>query len=119
MNDKETTSPEQQIRSGWLPEGSEVTLTAEIQGAWVWKNPTYLQWWIDLQLLAGSHELEVNFDADGSVHLCLGAVEFNQWTLAYRWSVGVGFVAAFLTLLCDPQLSPATWQTIRIKSNLR
>lgn len=78
--------------------GGWIKLYRSIQDHWIWENPTYLKWWLDLLLMANhkSNEVLVN----GTVEtINIGERLTSEIKLAERWEVNRKQVRRFLNLL--------------------
>lgn len=78
--------------AGW------VKLYRSIQDHWVWDNPVYLKWWLDLILMANHKKNEVLVNGKIEV-IDVGERLTSEVKLAERWEVDRKTVRKFLNLL--------------------
>lgn len=77
---------------GWI------SLHRKIQDHWIWENPKYLKWWLDLLLMANHKENKVL--VNGKVVLVgIGERLTSEQKLAYRWGVSRNTARKFLDLI--------------------
>lgn len=78
--------------AGWIK------LHRSIQEHWIWDNPVYLKWWLDLLLMANHKPNEVL--VNGKIErIDIGERLTSEVKLSERWSVDRKTVRKFLSLL--------------------
>jgi DNA-binding transcriptional regulator YhcF (GntR family) len=80
-----------------VPEGW-ISLHRSIQDHWVWGNPKYLKWWLDLILMANFKENKIIVNGELKT-IGIGERLTSEQKLADRWDVSRNTVRKFLNLL--------------------
>lgn len=84
-------------------EGGYIKLYRKIRDHWIWQEPEYLKWWIDILLMANHSPAKVlinnklNIIEPGSFHT-------SESKLSERWFVNRKSVDKFLTLLKNDEM---------------
>ncbi|MHC5215229.1 DnaD domain protein [Enterococcus sp. LJL128] len=78
--------------------GGWIKLYRSIQDHWVWDNPVYLKWWLDLLLMANHKPNKVL--VNGKIEtIDIGERLTSEMKLSARWGASRKSVSKFLTLL--------------------
>lgn len=80
------------MAEGW------VKLHRTITDNWIWDNPHYLKWWLDLILMANHKERKILFN-DSIRTVGIGERVTSEQKLSERWGVSRNTVRKFLNLL--------------------
>lgn len=80
------------MAEGW------VKLHRTITDNWIWDNPLYLKWWLDLILMANHKERKILFN-DSIRTVGIGERVTSEQKLSERWGVSRNTVRKFLNLL--------------------
>lgn len=80
------------MAEGW------VKLHRSITENWIWDNPQYLKWWLDLILMANHKERKILFN-DSIRTVGIGERVTSEQKLSERWGVSRNTVRKFLNLL--------------------
>ncbi|MGL4695218.1 DnaD domain protein [Enterococcus larvae] len=83
--------------------GGWIKLYRSIQDHWIWDNPVYLKWWLDLLLMANHSEKKILFDGK-LVVIGIGERITSEKKLSERWEVSRSTVRKFLNLLVSDEM---------------
>ncbi|MBW4131663.1 DnaD domain protein [Enterococcus faecalis] len=78
--------------------GGWIKLYRTIQDHWIWENPQYLKWWLDLILMANHQDRKILFDGELKT-VKVGERITSEKKLSERWEVSRNTVRNFLDLL--------------------
>ena len=78
--------------------GNWIKISRGIRKSWIWEEPKYLKWWIDLIMLAGYEDKRIRCGNE-IVVLERGSFVTSQVKLAERWNVNRETVKRYLDLL--------------------
>ncbi|WOA37346.1 DnaD domain protein [Enterococcus faecalis] len=78
--------------------GGWIKLYRTIQDHWIWENPQYLKWWLDLILMANHQDRKILFDGELKT-VKVGERITSEKKLSERWKVSRNTVRKFLDLL--------------------
>ncbi|BDQ55149.1 DnaD domain protein [Enterococcus faecalis] len=78
--------------------GGWIKLYRTIQDHWIWENPQYLKWWLDLILMANHQDRKILFDGELKT-VKVGERITSEKKLSERWEVSRNTVRKFLDLL--------------------
>ena len=85
------------MAEGW------VKLHRSITENWIWDNPQYLKWWLDLILMANHKEKKILFNGSFK-KVDVGQRITSEQKLAERWGVSRNTVRKFLSLLVEDDM---------------
>lgn len=85
------------MAEGW------VKLHRSITENWIWDNPQYLKWWLDLILMANHKEKKILFNGSFK-KVDVGERITSEQKLAERWGVSRNTVRKFLSLLVEDDM---------------
>ena len=85
------------MQSGWIK------IHREINKHWIWKNPYYLKWWLDLIILANYKPAKILINSK-LVSIDQGMYHTSVEKLSERWSVDRKAVFRFLDLLAKDSM---------------
>ncbi|EGO7929028.1 DnaD domain protein [Enterococcus faecalis] len=78
--------------------GGWIKLYRTIQDHWIWENPQYLKWWLDLIFMANHQDRKILFDGELKT-VKVGERITSEKKLSERWEVSRNTVRKFLDLL--------------------
>ncbi|WP_227260558.1 GntR family transcriptional regulator [Enterococcus durans] len=85
------------MAEGWIK------LHRSITENWIWDNPQYLKWWLDLILMANHKEKKILFNGSFK-NVGVGERITSEQKLAERWGVSRNTVRRFLNLLVEDKM---------------
>ncbi|MEE0106678.1 MAG: hypothetical protein UEY91_07795 [Lachnospiraceae bacterium] len=83
--------------------GNWIKISRGIRDSWVWDEPRYLKWWIDILMLASYKNKKV-LVGNELIELERGSFITSQSQLAKRWNADRRTVKKYLDLLQDAQM---------------
>lgn len=87
-----------------MPVNGWIKLSRGIRQNWVWNNPNWLKWWLDLLLLAAWEDTVIR-KRRRRVLVRRGEVVMSERELQARWGVrGKSVIRDFLTLLIEDEM---------------
>lgn len=81
-----------------MANGGWIKLYRSIQDHWIWENPIYLKWWLDLIFMANHKDKKILFDGQ-LITVGIGERITSEQKLSDRWGTTRTTVRKFLNLL--------------------
>ena len=99
--------------------GGWIALYRSLEDHWIWENPTYLKWWLDILFMVNHKENKFLFDGQ-LISVGIGERITSEVKLAERWGVSRNTVRKFLDLLVSDEMislrksrKSGTWLKVR------
>lgn len=86
-----------------MANGGWIKLYRSIQDHWIWENPIYLKWWLDLIFMANHQDKKILFDGK-LITVQVGERITSEKKLSERWEVSRNTVRKFLDLLVTDEM---------------
>lgn len=83
--------------------GDWIKLNREIRSHWIWDNPNYFQWWIDILMMASYQDKRI-LVGNELIEIERGSFVTSQSKLAERWNADRRTVKKYINLLQDAQM---------------
>lgn len=83
--------------------GNWIKINRGIRESWIWDDPRYLKWWIDILMMAAYKDKKI-LVGNELVEIERGSFVTSQSKLAERWNVDRRTVKRYLSLLQDAQM---------------
>lgn len=83
--------------------GNWIKINRGIRESWIWDEPRYLKWWIDILMMAAYKDKKI-LVGNELVEIERGSFVTSQSKLAERWNVDRRTVKRYLSLLQDAQM---------------
>lgn len=83
--------------------GNWIKINRGIRESWIWEDPRYLKWWIDILMMASYKDKKILVGKE-LIKIERGSFITSQSKLAERWNVDRRTVKRYLDLLQDAQM---------------
>lgn len=83
--------------------GNWIKISRDIRESWIWEDPRYLKWWIDILMMASYKDKKILVGKE-LIKIERGSFITSQSKLAERWNVDRRTVKRYLDLLQDAQM---------------